>query len=256
VYALALDPNWQMSIFVVLGVVLLGFLMKLAALFIPNNSQQTRWPFLLSPLPSPNSIGRVRPAALAMQLRRALLFGVIVTSYYWIYWQVVRRFELKGIVLSYLAAPALWLVGEVVSALVPLPWNGRVPPALHNPPLASSVADFWGRRWNLWFNDWFRYTIFQPLRRKPILALILVFFVSGIMHELVVNVPLFFVTGGVLFGSMMLYFLLQPIGILVERRFTRSNSPAKILFTWLVVLGPAPLILNEGLLRALHLWPG
>ena len=245
-----------MSILFVLAVALLGFLMKLAALFIPNNSQETRWPFLLSPLPSPNSIGRVRLAALAPQLRRALLFGVIVALYYWTYWQVVRRFDLKGIVLSYLAAPALWLVGEVVSAVVPLLGNGRVPPALHNPPLARSVTDFWGRRWNLWFSDWFRYTIFQPLRRKPILALILIFFVSGIMHELVVNVLLFFVTGRILFGSMMLYFLLQPVGILVERRFTRSNSPAKILFTWLVVLGPAPLILSEGLLRALHLWPG
>jgi len=55
---------------------------------------------------------------------------------------------------------------------------------------------------------------------------------------------------------MMLYFLLQPIGILVERGFTRARSPAKVLCTWLVVLGPAPLILNEGLLRALQLWPG
>src|SRR5688572_25429097 len=245
-----------MSILLVLAVVLLGFLMKLAALLIPNNSQETRWPFLLSPLPSPNSVGRVQSTALVPHLRRALLFGIIFGVYYWTYWQVVRHFELKGIVLSYLAAPALWLGGEVVSAVVPLLANGRLPPTLHNPPLARSVTEFWGRRWNLWFSDWFRYTIFQPLRRKPILAVILIFFVSGIMHELVVNVTLFFVTGRILFGSMMLYFLLQPIGILVERRFTRSNSPAKILFTWLVVLGPAPLILNEGLLRALQLWPG
>jgi hypothetical protein len=255
VYAPARDPDWQMSILLVLAVVLLGFLMKLAALLIPNNSQETRWPFLLSPLPSPNSMNRVRPAAVALQLRRALLFGLIVALYYWSYWQVVRRFELKGILLSYLAAPALWLIGEVVSAVVPLLGNGRIPPLLHNPPLARSVADFWGRRWNLWFSDWFRYTIFQPLRRRPVLALWLVFALSGLMHEWGVNVPLYFVSGRILFGSMMLYFLVQPVGMLLERRLLNPKSHLRIPFTWLVILGPAPLLLNEGLLRALHLWP-
>jgi hypothetical protein len=34
-----------------------------------------------------------------------------------------------------------------------------------------------------------------------------------------------------------------------------SRALLKRLLVWLVVLGPAPLLINEGLLRALHLWP-
>lgn len=149
------------------------------------------------------------------------------------------------------------LLGELFVTFVILLWlpSGRLQPALlHNPLGARGVADFWGHRWNLWFSDWFRHTIFHPLRRRPVFALLLVFVVSGLMHEWVINVPLYFVTGRVLFGSMMLYFLLQAAGVLLEHRFLKANSPMRILFVWLVVLGPAPLLLNEGLLRALHLW--
>jgi hypothetical protein len=69
-------------------------------------------------------------------------------------------------------------------------------------------------------------------------------------------VPLYYLTGKVRFGSMMVYFLLQGAGLMVERRFLRYAPRARVLLVWLVVLGPAPLILNEGLLRALLLWPG
>jgi hypothetical protein len=119
----------------------------------------------------------------------------------------------------------------------------------------QGVADFWGRRWNLWFSDWFRFAIFSRLRNRPRLALLLVFAVSGLMHEWVVNLPLYLVIGRPLFGSMMLYFLLQAGGVLVERQFLKHPSAARAAFAWLVVIGPAPLILNEGLLRVLHLWP-
>jgi len=120
--------------------------------------------------------------------------------------------------------------------------------------LARSIADFWGRRWNLWFSDWFRYAILTRLRRWPALALILIFAVSGVMHEWVINVPLYYLTGRALFGSMMVYFLLQAAGILLERRFLRHHERLRVGFAWLVILAPAPLIMNEGLLRTLHLW--
>jgi 3-polyprenyl-4-hydroxybenzoate decarboxylase len=54
---------------------------------------------------------------------------------------------------------------------------------------------------------------------------------------------------------MMVYFLLQAGGILLERRFLAGHSAAKILFVWLMVFVPSPLVINEGLLRTLHLWP-
>jgi hypothetical protein len=52
---------------------------------------------------------------------------------------------------------------------------------------------------------------------------------------------------------MIAYFLLQAVGILIERR-TRNRALRRLL-VWLFVFGAAPLIVNEGLLRILHLWP-
>jgi predicted transporter len=88
-----------------------------------------------------------------------------------------------------------------------------------------------------------------------VFALILAFAVSGLLHEWVINVPLYFVTGRALFGTMMLYFLLQAVGILVERHFLKGHPRLNVIFVWLVVFVPCPLVLNEGLLRTLHLWP-
>jgi predicted transporter len=116
------------------------------------------------------------------------------------------------------------------------------------------VGDFWGNRWNLWYSDWSRYAIFRRLRSRPVLALLLAFAISGVLHEWVINVTLYFVTGRALFGTMMMYFLIQGAGVLVERRFKKHRCFA-VVFTWLVVLAPVPLVINEGLLRAMHLWP-
>ncbi len=149
-------------------------------------------------------------------------------------------------------------VGEVCEqkavTFLAIPW-GRLLPLPHGsaPPLAKSVAEFWGRRWNVWMSDWFRQIIFPPLRTCPVLALFLVFLASGVLHESVINVPLYIVTGRKCFGFMILYFLLQALGILIERR-TR-NRGMRIFLVWLFVFGAAPLIVNEGLLRILHLWP-
>ena len=85
------------------------------------------------------------------------------------------------------------------------------------------------------------------------LALILVFAISGMVHEWVINVPLYFLTGRAPFGSMMVYFLLQAAGLLLERRFLQGRVRGKVAFAWLVILAPAPLVMNEGLLRTLHL---
>ena len=75
------------------------------------------------------------------------------------------------------------------------------------------------------------------------------------MHEWVTNFTLYHVTGRALFGSMMICFLLQAVGILLERYFLKGHPRLMRAFIWLVVLVPVPLVLNEGLLRVLFLWP-
>jgi hypothetical protein len=252
------DPNWQMTVFVLLALAVMGFVMKLVALLLPAEREIERrsmsWVLF-----SPDSVLRAQRATGAgpVVLRAVLLSGAVLLSY-WIYWQLVRGFQIHGILLSYLAVPFLLLIGELLVAIMNLfllPC-GYLLPALHCRPWAArSIADFWGNRWNLWARDWFRHVMFGRLRRRPMFALFLVFEASGIMHECVINVPLYCVTGRILFGTMMIYFLLQAVGILVERHFLNGHPRLMVMFVWLVVFVPSPLVLNEGWLRAFLLWP-
>jgi hypothetical protein len=246
-----------MTALFLLALALLGFVMKLIALLLPARNQIQRramsWVLV-----SPDSVLRSQPATgvWPVLLRILMLSGSVILSY-WVYWQLVRGFQIHGILLSYLAVPILLLMGELLVAIVALVFlpSGHLLPALHRRPWAArSIADFWGNRWNLWFSDWFRYVIFSRLRRRLIFALFLVFAVSGLMHEWVINVPLYYLTGRILFGTMMIYFLLQAVGIIVERCFLKSHPRQRAVFVWLVVFVPSPLVLNEGLLRVLHLW--
>jgi len=252
------DLNWQMTGFFLLALVLTGFVMKLVALLLPVTASSERagifWLLL-----SPNTLRRLQPAAAPGRVlfQTLLWFGAVLLSYR-IYGWLVGVVHIHGLLLSYAALPVLLVMSEFLALLgtvVGLPSGQLLPPLHCRLWLTRGLADFWGRRWNLWFSDWFRYSILTPLRRRPLLALILIFAVSGVMHEWVVNVPLYFLTGTTLFGSMMVYFLLQAAGILVERHFLKGHDRLKIAFAWLVIVAPAPFIMNEGLLRTLHLWP-
>ena len=254
------DRNWQMTWLFLLALASIGLLMKIVALLTPR-FRKINWAFVFSPLfffsplLTPDAPRSPRPwnVGLRLLLRAGLLLAALLL-YYRFYWELVGRFRVRG--LSYFAAPVLLLMGELLAALITLLWlpAGCLVPALHRQPfLARSVADFWSR-WNLWFNNWFRHTIFIPLRHRPVAALLLAFAVSGVIHEWVINVPLYLVSGRALFGSTMAYFLIQGAGVLFERRFFKRNSAFKTLVGWIVVLLPVPLVLNEGLLRTLHLW--
>jgi hypothetical protein len=252
------DPNWQMTVLYLLALALLGFVMKLVAILLPISIRVER-PHLFWLLLSPVSIRKLQPikSVRRVLLRAALLCAAVVPTY-WICWDLIRMGHIHGIVLSYLAVPVVLLMAEVLVAVASVLWlpSGRVLPPIFNHPWRSrSVADFWGNRWNLWFSDWFRYAIFSRLRPRPVFALFLVFAVSGLMHEWVINVPLYYLTGRFLFGTMIIYFLLQAVGILFERHFLKGHPRSKAAFVWLIVLAPLPLVWNEGLLRVLHLWP-
>lgn len=256
---LASNLNLQMSVLFLAFAWLLLLAMKMCALFFRKGSGAVSPPFWLTPLPAFSSQRRWRPRRelLGRLLQGVLLAAAVATGYH-VHWDYVVPLEPSPWVLGYLAAPVMLLMSLLFSRLMSLPWlpSGRLLPALHNsPPLACGIADFWGRRWNLWFSDWFRDVPWALLRSKPVRAVFAVFLVSGVMHEWAINLPLYLVTGRRLFGTMMLYFLLQAAGLLLERRWLARRTVAKVILTWLVVLGPAPLLLNESMLRILRLWP-
>ena len=110
-------------------------------------------------------------------------------------------------------------------------------PIMDAPLRSTSVAEFWGRRWNGAFNDLALGLVFRPMARRvgATAATLSAFGVSGLVHELVISLP---AGGG--YGLPTGYFLLQGLAVLAQRRSTtlRGNLSGW-LFTMIVVAAPA-----------------
>ena len=117
----------------------------------------------------------------------------------------------------------------------------NAPPLMMNPIRATSLAGFWGGRWNKAFNDLMVPHVFEPVSRKfgTTIGVLGVFLVSGLLHEAVISVP---ARGG--FGLPTLYFTIQAAGLLLER--SAYGRKARLghgirgwLYTAIIAGGPA-----------------
>lgn len=96
-------------------------------------------------------------------------------------------------------------------------WRSRsvnAPPLMQAPAKATSVANFWANRWNTAFAHLMRTQIFPPVARRYglVIAVAIVFGISGLLHELVISVP---ARGG--YGLPSAYFALQCFAVTLER---------------------------------------
>jgi hypothetical protein len=112
-----------------------------------------------------------------------------------------------------------------------------------NPAAATSLRDFWGRRWNRIMSGMLRDLLFIPLARHVgvVLAAAAVFAYSGVVHEFVSVLA----RSG--YGGPTLYFLIQGAGFLFEgtrlgRRFLVGSPVVGRCWTALVVLAPVALV--------------
>ncbi|WP_425616232.1 MBOAT family protein [Anatilimnocola sp. NA78] len=124
-------------------------------------------------------------------------------------------------------------------------------PIMNRPLWAFSLSDFWGQRWNLAFHDVGREYVFRPLLRRigVIGSTFAVFLFSGIVHDLVMSVPL---RRGI--GLPTLYFLLQAVGVLFERspfgkRLGLGRGLRGRAFAAAVVLLPVGLLFHSAFLQ-------
>ncbi|CAH1423730.1 unnamed protein product [Lactuca virosa] len=90
------------------------------------------------------------------------------------------------------------------------------------PYLATSLQDFWGRRWNVMVNRILHPSVYEPMRIlsirvvgrlwAPVPAILTTFLVSGIMHELI----FFYFTREWPTGEVMLFFALHGVCLVLE----------------------------------------
>jgi alginate O-acetyltransferase complex protein AlgI len=100
-------------------------------------------------------------------------------------------------------------------------------------------------------------TIFRPLKNKTggLVALILAFAFSGLLHELALSVP---VNSG--YGLPMLYFIIQGALVLIEKillsqkRSFLNNGTFSRLWTFFWVVAPAPLLFHTAFITEI-IWP-
>ena len=149
-------------------------------------------------------------------------------------------------------AALLLLVHFGIGAM--LPWLVRqigfaVGPLFRAPERAESLADFWSKRWNLPFVEMDRLLFLRPLRKRlgGRGALLGVFVVSGILHELGISYPA--LQG---WGGPLLYFIIQ--GVLVAFIEPRLPIALRRIGAWLAILVPLPLLFHAPF-RAQLVWP-
>ncbi|MGV3658539.1 MAG: MBOAT family protein [Prosthecobacter sp.] len=168
-----------------------------------------------------------------------LAFGIVLL------WVVARQFVGVPLVAGWTGMTGLiFMMHFGVAHLVTAFWmqKGRgIEPLMKCPVAASSLADFWGRRWNTAFPD-----AMTPLLFRPVAACWnargahwLVFLISGLLHETVISLP---AGGG--WGGPTLYFLLQACGMELSRRLRIPAGIASRVWTFAFLILPVGLLFH------------
>ncbi|KAK1677555.1 hypothetical protein QYE76_038403 [Lolium multiflorum] len=114
-------------------------------------------------------------------------------------------------------------------------------PQFDRPYLASSLRDFWGRRWNLMVSAILRTSVYEPVRARAGVAagVLASFAVSGLMHEAMI---FYFTLQWPPTGEISAFFLLHGACCIAEgwcaRRWTAWGwpSPPRVVATVMVVM--------------------
>lgn len=158
------------------------------------------------------SLRRVETWEWALATLKSLLGAVVL-------WSVVPRLPADRSVLIGAVgfAGLILLLHFGLFHLLALAWRrvgSGVQPIMQLPLLSTSLAEFWGRRWNRAYRDVSFECCFRPAVRRfgTVAGTLLAFGASGLMHELVISLP-----AGAGFGGPTVYFVIQGAGLLLER---------------------------------------
>ena len=107
------------------------------------------------------------------------------------------------------------LVAFAISRQDPAAW----PPVCRAPWAATSLSDFWGRRWHQVFRHIFVQFGYRPARTVfgPLGGVLGVFLLSGTMHDICI----WSLARGTDFGKIGGFFVLHGVGVVVEQAYER-----------------------------------
>ncbi|CAK7345080.1 unnamed protein product [Dovyalis caffra] len=130
-------------------------------------------------------------------MQTILTIGFVIVTGFWLLFPPFLRCKADVRALEEYAAVGEYLknAGPLVGALARACLGVELEPQFDEPYLASSLQDFWGKRWNLTVTNVLHPAVFNPVRSvlsrwiakkwTPVPAVIASFLVSGIMHELI-----------------------------------------------------------------------
>jgi alginate O-acetyltransferase complex protein AlgI len=130
-------------------------------------------------------------------------------------------------------------------------------PLFRAPLRATSLTEFWGRRWNLAFSEMTALGVYRPLRSRwgTAPALTAAFLVSGLLHEAAISVPV-----GAGYGLPLAYFAVHAALMNLERRRQHAGRPLSTpawrgrLWTLFWLALPLPLLFHRPFLAGV-VWP-
>ncbi|EOY12186.1 hypothetical protein QUC31_001692 [Theobroma cacao] len=166
--------------------------------------------------PQSSSSGYAKSILLAVKV---LLLAVLFHSYNY------KQHLHKNLILAMYCVHT-YLELEIVLAISAIParaiFGFEIEPQFNEPYLATSLQDFWGHRWNLMVTSILRPTVYHPIRRisthivRPrwisLPAVIAVFVVSGLMHELIY----YYITRVYPTWEVTWFFILQGVAVAIE----------------------------------------
>ncbi|KAE8733995.1 putative Acyltransferase [Hibiscus syriacus] len=150
---------------------------------------------------------------------KVLILALLYHSYYY------KQYLHKNVVLAMYCVHT-YIEVELILALAALParaiFGFELEPQFNEPYLATSLQDFWGRRWNLMVTSILRPTVYYPIRRVSarvlgpmwvfLPAVVAVFVVSGLMHELIY----YYLTRVAPTWEVTWFFILHGVAVAVE----------------------------------------
>lgn len=178
-----------------------------------------------------------------------LLFSLsLIYSQYYLS-TVSNEYYLK----SYLSLPLVYFslefMGRSLGLFFSLMTNKMIIDMHLSPWKSLSLNEFWGKRWNVWVRDWIL-TLSKPITKfGSSAALFISFMISGLFHEMMVALPYYLLTGNNVFGFMLCYFLIQFLGIRIEKILNgHINDTVKLAWTWFIIIMPIPFFINDSII--------